>query len=89
MISEMANLKENSPAKIDSVQITLFPGTDAEDLDDMMNSFKELGLVVHLIMMVGGADPMNPDDEEGGRDACIWIGDCQEIRSNQRILDIT
>ena len=64
MVSEMANLKENSPAKIDSVQITLFPGTDAEDLDDMMNSFKELGLVVHLIMMVGGADPMNPDDEE-------------------------
>ena len=63
MVSEMANLKENSPAKIDSVQITLFPGTDAEDLDDMMNSFKELGLVVSH-HDAGGADPMNPDDEE-------------------------
>ena len=64
MVSEMAGLTDASPAKIDSVQITLFPGTDAGDLDDMMSSFKELGLVVHLIMMVGGADPMNPADED-------------------------
>ena len=42
MVSEMASLIDASPAKIDSVQITLFPGTDADDLDDMMNSFKEV-----------------------------------------------
>lgn len=64
MVSEMAHLTANSPAKIDSVQITLFPGTDAGDLDDMMSSFKELGLIVHLIMMVGGASPINPEDED-------------------------
>ena len=64
MVSEMAHLTANSPAKIDSVQITLFPGTDAGDLDDMMSSFKELGLIVHLIMMVGGASPINAEDED-------------------------
>ncbi|MEE3177474.1 MAG: hypothetical protein VX269_08990 [Verrucomicrobiota bacterium] len=30
----------------------------------MITGLRGLGLAVHLMLMVGGADPMNPDDEE-------------------------
>ena len=30
----------------------------------MITGLRDLGLAVHLMLMVGGADPMNPDDED-------------------------
>ncbi|CAN5432814.1 hypothetical protein BH23VER1_BH23VER1_03140 [soil metagenome] len=64
VVAEMAALMEASPVKIDSAQITLFPGVAPEDTEAMITGLKDLGLEVHLIMMVGGADPMNPEDED-------------------------
>lgn len=64
VISEMARLTAASPVKIQSAQVTAFPGVDAGDTDDLMTGLRGLGLEVHIIMMVGGADPMNPDDED-------------------------
>lgn len=64
VVTEMANLTAASPVKIQSAQITVFPGVDAGDTDDLITGLKALGLEVHLIMMVGGADPMNPADED-------------------------
>ncbi|MEX2579227.1 MAG: hypothetical protein WD342_09220 [Verrucomicrobiales bacterium] len=64
VVSEMKNLTGLSPVKIQSAQITVFPGVDAGDTDDLISGLKNLDLAVHLIMMVGGADPMNPDDED-------------------------
>jgi hypothetical protein len=63
-ISEMRSLMEKSPVAIDSVQVPLFAGADAGDLEALFAGLKGLGLQVHVILMVGGADPMNPADED-------------------------
>jgi hypothetical protein len=60
----MARIKEASPAPLNCVQISVFPGTDADDVSDLVDGLKALELEIHLILMVGGADPMNPDDED-------------------------
>jgi hypothetical protein len=64
VVAEMERLCQASPVRIQSVQIPAFPGVDESDNDELINGLKGLGLVVHLIMMVGGADPMNPADED-------------------------
>ncbi len=64
VVAEMAKLCEMAPVKIDAAQITVFPGVDDGDTDELMTGLKDLGLKVYLMFMVGGADPMNPDDEE-------------------------
>ncbi|MEM9281847.1 MAG: hypothetical protein AAGA96_08480 [Verrucomicrobiota bacterium] len=64
VVTEMAHLTTASPVKIQSAQVTAFPGVDASDMDDLFSGLRALGLEVHIIMMVGGADPMNPDDED-------------------------
>lgn len=64
VVTEMKKLTEASPVKIQSAQVTAFPGVDAGDTEDLMTGLRALGLEVHIIMMVGGADPMNPDDED-------------------------
>jgi hypothetical protein len=64
VLEAMRDLVECSRVKIDAVQLSVFPGTQEEELDAVIAGFKELGLIVHLVMMVGGADPMNPADED-------------------------
>jgi len=64
VVTEMAKLTAASPVTIQSAQITVFPGVDAGDTDDLIKSLRALELEVHIIMMVGGADPMNPADED-------------------------
>ena len=64
VVNEMKHLTEISPVKIGSAQITVFPGVDENDTDDMINGLRGLDLAVHLMLMVGGADPMNSDDED-------------------------
>ncbi len=64
VVAEMAKLTAASPVKIQSAQVTAFPGVDAGDTEDLMKGLRALDLEVHIIMMVGGADPMNPADED-------------------------
>jgi len=64
IVEEMRRICDTSPVKVASVQIPAFPGVDEGDNDELINGLKDLGLVVHLIMMVGGADPMKPEDED-------------------------
>lgn len=64
VVAEMAKLVGMSPVKVASCQVTVFPGVHAGDMDDLINGVRALDLKVHIIMMVGGADPMNPDDED-------------------------
>lgn len=64
VVAELAALTAASPAKIASAQVTAFPGVDDGDTGDLITGIRALGLDVHLIFMVGGADPMNPDDED-------------------------
>lgn len=64
VVSEMAALTAACPVKVQSAQVTVFPGVDEGDTDELITGLRALGLEVHLIMMVGGADPMDPADEE-------------------------
>ncbi|NCF87497.1 MAG: hypothetical protein GWQ08_18575 [Verrucomicrobiaceae bacterium] len=66
VVTEMAHLVQKSSVKFNCVQISVFPGVEPGDNDEMIEGLKALGLAVHLILMVGGADPMNPDDEDAG-----------------------
>jgi len=64
-ITEMIGLMKACPVKIGAVQVPAFPGVDDGDTSDLLNGLKKLGLEVHIIMMVGGVDPMKPEDEDG------------------------
>lgn len=64
VVSEMARLASISPVKIQSAQITVFPGVDEGDQGELINGLREIGMEAHIMLMVGGADPMNPADED-------------------------
>lgn len=64
VVSNLQGLTQNSPVKISCVQIPYFPGLDDSDVAEMVSEFRKLDLEVHFILMVGGADPMEPADED-------------------------
>jgi hypothetical protein len=64
VVAEMDRICSLSPVRPSCVQVSLFPGTGEADISEMMAGLKELGIAVHLIMMVGGANPMDPADED-------------------------
>ncbi len=64
VVSEMTKLVEISPVKMTIVQIPFFASADAGEVDEMIAGLKALGLEIHFIIMVGGANPMNPADED-------------------------
>ncbi|PQJ29358.1 hypothetical protein [Rubritalea profundi] len=63
-VAEMRRLIKRSAVKIDSVQISQFNGADADDLAEMYEQLQGFGLIVKIILMVGGANPMDPADED-------------------------
>ncbi|HKK19627.1 MAG TPA: hypothetical protein VJ952_13190 [Opitutales bacterium] len=65
VVAGVRELAEKSPVKFGCVQVSLFPGTLTEELDLMVPGLKELGLDVDFVLMVGGVNPMNPEDEDG------------------------
>lgn len=64
VVSGMRAICKSSPVSLKCVQVPLFPGADSKDLQDLFKGMKALKLEVHLIMMVGGANPINPKDED-------------------------
>ena len=64
VVANMKKLMSESKAEIRSVQFSYFPGLDESDVSEMVANFKESGLEVHFILMVGGVDPMDPADED-------------------------
>lgn len=64
VIAELTHLQSISSAPIQSAQVPAFPGVDDGDVEELVSGIRKLGMVVHFIMMVGGADPMNPADED-------------------------
>jgi hypothetical protein len=65
IVAGMRELVEASRVPFNCVQISVFPGCDDGDVDEMIEKLRALGLDVDLIMMLGGVDPKNPDDEDG------------------------
>ncbi|MBB5350064.1 hypothetical protein HNR46_000285 [Haloferula luteola] len=53
-----------SPVQVTGVQIPVFSGTLESEWDQMISELQGLGLAVHLVIMMGGVDPMDPADEE-------------------------
>jgi len=64
VVAEMARICEQSPVRPSCTQIPFFAGADESDVSEMIAELKDLGLEVHFIMMVGGANPMDPADED-------------------------
>ena len=64
IVAELDRICSQSPVRLTCVQVSLFPGTRESEIEEMMSGLKALGLDVHLIMMVGGANPMDPADED-------------------------
>ncbi|MFD2257821.1 hypothetical protein ACFSSA_14155 [Luteolibacter algae] len=63
-VAEMDRICQQSPVRPSCTQISFFPGTDEGDVEEMISGLKFLDLAVHLVLMVGGANPMNPADED-------------------------
>lgn len=64
VLSEMKKLCDASPVTMTIVQIPFFSSADSGDVAEMVDGLKALGLEVHYIIMVGGANPMEPADED-------------------------
>ena len=64
VVAGMQRLVKKSRVKLKCVQIPHFPGLNDGDIAEMIKGFKTLGLETHFILMIGGADPMNPKDED-------------------------
>jgi len=59
------DLVELSPVPIDLIQISAFGTTLPEETDELLTTLRTMGLEPQLVMMVGGADPLDPADEDG------------------------
>jgi hypothetical protein len=64
MLSEMKALCDISPVKMSVVQISYFSSSDPEEMAEIVTGLKAMGLEVQYVIMVGGANPMNPADED-------------------------
>ena len=63
-VAGMRDLFAVSPVKPTCVQIPFFASADPADVQELIDGLKALGLEIHFIIMVGGANPMNPADED-------------------------
>jgi hypothetical protein len=64
VVANLAKLGADSRFPVTAAQVPYFPGLHEGDVAEMAAGIKALGMEVHFIMMVGGADPMNPADED-------------------------
>lgn len=62
--AEMADICERSRVRLTCVQTAYFAGTVLADMEELLGEFRRLGLEPHMVMMVGGANPMEPADED-------------------------
>ncbi|MEK0445081.1 MAG: hypothetical protein RLZZ399_402 [Verrucomicrobiota bacterium] len=63
-VAGMREVCEASPVKVSAVQVPFFASADPAEVAEMVEGLRALGLEVHFIVMVGGASPMNPADED-------------------------
>lgn len=72
VLDEVSKLAGITRVKMDSLQLPVIPGTNGDDLDELAGGLKELDLALYFVLMVGGADPMNPDDESAIVDQLLF-----------------
>ena len=71
VLAEMKKLRELSRVQINGVQLPVIPGTKPQDFDEICNGIKDLDLNLYFVLMVGVADPMNPEDESAVTDQLL------------------
>lgn len=64
VVAGMRSICENSPVRPSCVQIPFFASAAASEVAEMVSGLRALHLDVHFINMVGGANPMEPADED-------------------------
>lgn len=64
VVAGVRDLVKLSPVRFSCVQVSLFPGTLPEELDRLVPGLKDLGLDVDFVLMLGGVNPMHPEDED-------------------------
>lgn len=64
VVSGMRLLAQASPVRMTCVQIPFFASADPAEVAEMIEGLRALELEIHFIIMVGGANPMNPADED-------------------------
>jgi hypothetical protein len=64
IVETMSHLCEHSPFRPQCVQIPFFSSADPAEVQELVTGLRALQLEVHFIIMVGGANPMDPADED-------------------------
>ena len=64
IVSEMRTVCESSAVRPSCVQIPFFSFADPLDVEALVSGLRALQLEVHFIIMIGGANPMSPSDED-------------------------
>jgi len=64
IVAGITRLKKASPVKLSVIQLSYFPGLNEEDLMELVTKIRGTGLEIQFILIVDGADPMDPQDED-------------------------
>jgi hypothetical protein len=63
-VAGMDRLRGLSPVRIDLVQVSTFPGCNADDMDELISQLRAMQMEVDLVLMVAGVNPLDPADED-------------------------
>jgi len=64
VLTELKQFLTDSPVPLSVIPMFTFSGTQKEDLRETLAGIQSLGVTPEAILMINGADPMNPDDED-------------------------
>jgi len=64
IVTELKQFLADSPVRVSVIPIFTFSGTREKDLRETLVGIESLGVTPEAILMINGADPMNPRDED-------------------------
>ncbi|MEM8678625.1 MAG: hypothetical protein AAGF97_04625, partial [Planctomycetota bacterium] len=76
-------LASESPAPIEVVQVPLFAGVRSDEVQEVLGGLRGLGIDAQMILMLGGGNPMRPEDESS------FVAAALELVAQARDLGMT
>ena len=64
ILTELKQFLADSPVRLAVIPMFTFSGTQEEDLRETLAGIQSLGVTPEAILMISGADPMSPEDED-------------------------
>lgn len=64
LLAALDALNQDSPLELSVIPTFVFSGTREDDVREMLVGIKEMGLIPEVIIMVNGANPMLPGEED-------------------------